>query len=306
MKTYLQFLTWRAHVQKTWTLEAEFAILFVMASPILVIPQILMIPLMRLSTPLNSHQHCMRHSTVLSRPRVRLQREKENSPKTYCGNSKKTQSCCEKTCLTLALRGFHDVFSFLAMKEKEKATRGGSLEDNKLANLLSSEGGGGGGGRGDDELEVLRAADSDQEQVIVSAVECASDKPKGPVPHPLGRDQSDSFGDLDEQTLSRTVAFEDEESSGENKAPSFFYHTRPRILDNDNLNCRSGGIGDKGGGKGSGSRKGKELHWAAEEEESADDLDSLKLVGVMQHGEAGGLCLQGPSSWFNGQSVAWD
>ena len=46
---------------------------------------------------------------------------KQKMPKTYLGNSKKTQSCHKQSHLLLASCGFHDIFSFMAMKEKEKA-----------------------------------------------------------------------------------------------------------------------------------------------------------------------------------------
>ena len=72
------------------------------------------------------------------------------------------------------------------------------------------------------------------------------------------------------------MLFNEEESSGEEDPSSFFYCTSPWILDD---NCQSGGIGKEGGVQRGG--KGKEPHWAAEEEEeSSDNLDCLRHVGM--------------------------
>ena len=68
----------------------------------------------------------------------------------------------------------------------------------------------------------------------------------------------------------------------EGESPSFLHHTWPQITESDNDSI-SGAIGKDSGGFG--LRKGKEPHWAAEEEEESSD-ESLKLISVAQYREA--------------------
>ena len=53
---------------------------------------------------------------------------KRKMPKTYLGNSKATIACCEKNCQALVSRGFHNVFTFLALKERGRLASRQSLE----------------------------------------------------------------------------------------------------------------------------------------------------------------------------------
>jgi hypothetical protein len=52
-------------------------------------------------------------------------KQKRKTPKTYQGNSKKTLYCREKARKALAAKGFHDVFSFMALKKKSEEKDGG-------------------------------------------------------------------------------------------------------------------------------------------------------------------------------------
>jgi hypothetical protein len=210
---------------------------------------------------------------------VEVEREiakgKQKTPKMYRRNSKKTLSCCEKTRKDLASCGFHDVFSFLAMKEKERASRGGILEENKPADRSST---GGGGGAGEEEYG---AAANDRERYSVHiGTEHVADGPRSPISCPLDEGQSQPSGDLVGHTFD-----EEEESSGEEQTPSFLHRTRYRIADADECASESGGISSDTEPLESRSRKGKERHWAAEEEEESSDENS-KLVGVSWYKEA--------------------
>ena len=66
------------------------------------------------------------------RQAVRLEIEKakwkRKTLKTYLGNSKATIACCEKNCQALVSRGFHNVFTFLALKERGRLASRQSLE----------------------------------------------------------------------------------------------------------------------------------------------------------------------------------
>ena len=61
---------------------------------------------------------------------------KRKTPKTYLGNSKATIARCEKNCQALVSWGFHDVFTFLALKERGRLARGRSLEGGEPAVTL--------------------------------------------------------------------------------------------------------------------------------------------------------------------------
>ena len=61
---------------------------------------------------------------------------KQKTPKTYLGNSKATIARHEKARQALVSHGFHDVFSFLASKEKEKLVRGRDLEGGEPASPI--------------------------------------------------------------------------------------------------------------------------------------------------------------------------
>jgi hypothetical protein len=52
-------------------------------------------------------------------------KQKRKTPKTYQGNSKKTLYRREKARKALAAKGFHDVFSFMALKKKSEEKDGG-------------------------------------------------------------------------------------------------------------------------------------------------------------------------------------
>ena len=68
---------------------------------------------------------------------VRLEIEKakwkRKTPKTYLGNSKATIARREKNHQALVSRGFHDVFTFLALKERGRLASGRSLEGGEPA-----------------------------------------------------------------------------------------------------------------------------------------------------------------------------
>ena len=68
---------------------------------------------------------------------VRLEIEKakwkRKTPKTYLGNSKATIARREKNRQALVSRGFHDVFTFLALKERGRLASGRSLEGGEPA-----------------------------------------------------------------------------------------------------------------------------------------------------------------------------
>ena len=55
-------------------------------------------------------------------------KQKKKTPKTYLGNLAKTLAHCEKARQVLASQGFHDVFSFMAMKERDKEAMRGCVE----------------------------------------------------------------------------------------------------------------------------------------------------------------------------------
>ena len=55
-------------------------------------------------------------------------KQKKKTPKTYLGNSAKTLARREKARQVLASQGFHDVFSFMAMKERDKEAMRGCVE----------------------------------------------------------------------------------------------------------------------------------------------------------------------------------
>ena len=61
---------------------------------------------------------------------------KQKTPKTYLGNSNATIARREKARQALVSHGFHDVFSFLASKEKEKLVRGRDLEGGEPASPI--------------------------------------------------------------------------------------------------------------------------------------------------------------------------
>jgi hypothetical protein len=54
---------------------------------------------------------------------------KQKTPKMYLGSSMKTLQCHEKACKELASWGYHDVFSFMALKEKENVSWRGDPGD---------------------------------------------------------------------------------------------------------------------------------------------------------------------------------
>ena len=57
--------------------------------------------------------------------------KKRKTPKTYLGKSKKTLSDRDKAFKVLASQGFHDVFTFKALKERAASSHRGGLEENK-------------------------------------------------------------------------------------------------------------------------------------------------------------------------------
>jgi hypothetical protein len=162
----------------------------------------------------------------------------------------------------------------MAMKEKERVSQGGILECDELAICSLLPGGGGG------------AADSDQEQDNVStdAAECATDKPGSSIPHPLDEEPSRLSSDSDGHTFHKDKSLGEEEHP---RASSFLHWcTQSCISDliSEDDNSQSGGTSKDGTGGG----KGKELHWAAEEEEeSSEDLDSSMLSSITQYRKVG-------------------
>ena len=62
---------------------------------------------------------------------------KRKTPKTYLRNSKKTIAQHEKACQVLASQGFHNIFSFISLKEREWLAAGRSLEHNEPPSCLS-------------------------------------------------------------------------------------------------------------------------------------------------------------------------
>jgi hypothetical protein len=92
------------------------------------------------------------------------------------------------------------------------------------------------------------------------------------------------------------LAEEEEESSEEGESLSFLHCKCSWIVDTDEHTSESGGIDSDNGSPGSqavrGKDKGKEWHWATEEEEESSN-ESSKLVNVVQYKEAS--CKDGTS-----------
>jgi hypothetical protein len=102
------------------------------------------------------------------------------------------------------------------MKEKERASRGGILEENEPADHSST-----GGGAGAGEEEYGAAADDRECYSVHIGTEHMADGPRSPVSCPLDEGQSQLSGDLVRHTFD-----EEEESSGEEQTPSFLHRTR--------------------------------------------------------------------------------
>ena len=79
-------------------------------------------------------QEAQRRAILLENEKAKAKRK---TPKTYLGNSKATIARHEKACQALVSHGFHNVFSFLALKEKEKLARRRDLEGGELADCPS-------------------------------------------------------------------------------------------------------------------------------------------------------------------------
>ena len=63
---------------------------------------------------------------------------KRKTPKTYLRNLKKTIARHKKARQVLASQGFHNIFSFISLKEREQLAGGRSLEGNKPPSCPSS------------------------------------------------------------------------------------------------------------------------------------------------------------------------
>ena len=79
-------------------------------------------------------QEAQRRAILLENEKVKV---KQKTLKTYLSNSKATIARHKKACQALVSRGFYNVFSFLALKEKEKLARGRDLEGGELADCPS-------------------------------------------------------------------------------------------------------------------------------------------------------------------------
>ena len=73
-------------------------------------------------------QEAQRHAIRLE---IENAKTKRKTPKTYLGHSKATIACCEKARQSLAVQGFHNIFSFITLKEREQMAGKGSLEGGK-------------------------------------------------------------------------------------------------------------------------------------------------------------------------------
>ena len=74
------------------------------------------------------------HAIELENEKVKAKRK---TLKMYLGNLKVTIACHEKAHQVLALRGFHNVFSFISLKEREQLAGRRRDEDNTPSNCLS-------------------------------------------------------------------------------------------------------------------------------------------------------------------------
>ena len=85
-------------------------------------------------------QEAQRHAICLE---IENAKTKRKTLKTYLGHSKATIACSEKAHQSLAVQGFHDIFSFIALKEREqmagkRSLGGGKAVDRPLAGIVTT------------------------------------------------------------------------------------------------------------------------------------------------------------------------
>ena len=80
-------------------------------------------------------QEAQRRAIRLENEKVKAKRK---SLKMYLGNSEKTIAQHEKAHQVLVLQGFHNIFSFISLKERERLAGGRSLEGNEPPSCPSS------------------------------------------------------------------------------------------------------------------------------------------------------------------------
>jgi hypothetical protein len=172
-------------------------------------------------------------------------------PKTYQGDSKQTLHCCEVACKALALQGYHDVFTFMALKEKEISQQpegdlgDSGCTDRTLPGRIEPEeelGGHQGDGTPPDPVHRAQYGGSTD-----AGGECTFAEPCSPVPRPCPLpspipDSPDQGRAASDENEPRTLAEEEEESLEEGESPSFLHCKCSWIVDADEHTSESGGV----------------------------------------------------------------
>jgi hypothetical protein len=211
-----------------------------------------------------------------------LAKTKRRTPKTYRGDSKRTLHRRDVARKALASRGFHDPFTFMALKEKnisqQRDPGDGGLTICSLPGRTEPEdelGGHDGDGTTPGPVDCAQyGGGMDVGGECMTAEPCSPVPGPNPLPSPIPSpfDQRRAACDENEPC---TLAEEEEESSGEEESPSFLYHMCYWVIDADERTSESGG---DSGNEPLERRPGKERNWAAEEEEESSNK-SLKLAG---------------------------
>jgi hypothetical protein len=187
-----------------------------------------------------------------------IAKTKCRAPKTYQGDSKRTLHRREVACRVLASQGYHDVFTFMALKEKEISQQPeGDLGDSGCTNHLlpgriePEEELGGHHGNGTPPGPVHRAqcggGADDGGECAFTGGECMFAEPCSPVPRPCPlpspiSDSPDQGWVSSDENEPCTLAKEEEESSGEGESPSFLHRKRSWIVDTNEHASEFGGI----------------------------------------------------------------
>ena len=245
-----------------------------------------------------------------------MAKTKRRTPKTYQGNSKRTLHRREVARKVLASQGFHDVFTFMALKEKKISEQGpsnpgdGGLTNRSPASSLpgsiepEEE-----GDRGHHDDGTLPSPVDRNRVRYGGVVDVGGESAAAPNPPPIagpglcspvpsepspirfpGRGR---FIRVASDENERRTWAEEEESSREEETPSHLRRTCYWIVDADldanESPSEPGGSENEPPELESRTGKGKERHWAAEEDEESSD-ESSKVVGVARYRDNKASC----------------